>query len=78
MSFDIIVTLSPLLIAVFTALYYHMKAVSKVDTLQNEILNLSQRLERLETSISQDIRDLTQKLDRIMYTLASRSFPKED
>lgn len=68
---EFLISISPLLIVVVTAIYYHIRLSSRLDRLEVEFKGLSERLERLEQALSQDLRDLTQKLDRFIYNLAS-------
>lgn len=71
MSIDFLINISPLLVLMATAIYYHIKLSARIDKIELEFQNLSERLERLEQTVSQDLRDLSKKLDRFVYNLAS-------
>lgn len=72
MPLETLLSLVPLITVVGGAVYYHSRIASRMDKVEVEFKGISERLERLETSLSQDLRDLSAKLDRFVYNLASK------
>ena len=51
-------------------IFYHIKQSSRISVLENDLVNLEEHLKGIEIRLSQELRDLGQKLDRFIYSIA--------
>ena len=64
--------IGPIIIFCVTAIFYHLKYLSRLNRLEDNYEAMSERLERLEENLSNALVRLENKLDRFVYSRVSR------
>jgi hypothetical protein len=68
----------PVVSALGGIVFYHIRQSSRLSVLENDMHNLEEKILSLEARMSQDLRDLGQKIDRFIYALAGGNKRSED